>query len=903
MFTASANPVIAKQPTTMAELMASREPAYKGGSAAPATQPAGAYSSASAPQPHAVTGVPTNANLSFAAPSQSQSSSSLPFGIGNMVSNAMNSVKQGAASIVAPKPAPAPRDPMAPAGVDTYTPGALISQQYKQAAPQMAATQQLGAGIQSQGAAVQGQQQAQADAFNRTGQRFDATSQSVASQPTGFFDPRTGKPAMTAGFNVGAQMPTTGGTPAPAALKPLGAAPTIGQIANTAGQLGAMPQAASVGNVAGRLGGAPQAAGVGNIAGQLGAGPGGVNPAALGGYQQVGGNLGGGYQVGNVGGIAGQLGGAPQVGNVGNIQMGQGPGAIAGQLGNQGASNADQQGMLSRLNGFLDGPEGPSVAEAQLKQAQAGNMADLIGAARSGRGGAGASAQALRGAMSEGSALMSDTAGQLATLRAQEADMQKNRQLSAIGLGGQMSEAQRAQDLGFRGQNLTALQGDQSTSLAGRGQDLQAAMANQGTQTALEQLRANTALGARGQNLSALQGDQGTALGLEGLRAQTATTNRGQDLNALTADQSAGLTARGQNLSALQGNQQTDLGARAQNLGALTADQGTQAQMSLGQLQASLGARGQDLSALQGDQATQAQMGLGNLQASVAGRGQNLSALQGDQSTALGREGLAAQTALGARGQDLSLLQGNQATALGARGQDVTQQLGMANVNLGMRGQDASVLTGDADRNLAAQRLGLDAGLGYGQLANTADQSGLNFLSQANQQGVMTQGMQNDLTSNLFNNQTSLVNNERAVQAGIQQQAMANNAQPGFWEQLALNTVGGAAQGAGGAAATAALSDERAKTDISSLDAIADHLRGAPGYRYRYKPGFGEDPDVEHAGPMAQDLERGPFGKALVKHGADGLRRVDTSRLSLVNHAALSSMRSELDKLKAALEA
>lgn len=541
-------------------------------------------------------------------------------------------------------------------------------------------------------------------------------------------------------FNATAPKAMTGLSPAPAPLSTsqLGAAPTIGQIANVAGQLGATPQAAGVGSVAGRLGA------------------------------------------------------APQVGNVGNIQMASGPGGVMPQLGSQGASNADQAGMLARLNGFLDAPEGPSVAEAQLRQAQAGNMADLIGAARSGRGGPGAQALALQDAMSAGAGIASDTAGQLATLRAQEDDMRRNRQLSAIGLGGDMATAQRGQDLGFRGQDLQALQGDQSAALTGRGQDLQAAMANQGTQTALEQLRAQTALGARGQNLSALQGDQGTA----------------------------------------------------------------------------------------------AQMSLGQLQADVTGRGQNLAALQGDQSTALGREGLAAETALGARGQNLSLLQGNQSTALGARG------------------QNANVLTADADRNLAAQRLGLDAGLGYGNLANTASGQGLQFLNNANQQGVMAQGMNNDLVQSQLSNQTSLQNALTAGQYGLQAAAASTPDQPSFWEQLALNSVGGLAQGAG--AALVGKSDERVKEDIQGLDAIKskldDHLRAAPGYGYRYKPGFGEDSETERAGPMAQDLERSPFGKDIVTTGPGGVKMVDAVRLSFVNHAALASMRSELDKLKAQLE-
>jgi hypothetical protein len=356
--------------------------------------------------------------------------------------------------------------------------------------------------------------------------------------------------------------------------------------------------------------------------GQRAAAPGMVDPSQIGALNtNVAGQLGKAPTIAAVGNVAGKLGAAPQVNgaNVGMVQTGAAPGSVTPQLGSLGASNADQQGMLSRINGFLDAPQGPSVAQAQLQQSQANNMADLIGAARSGRGGAGSQAQALREAQSAGSAIMSDTAGQAATLRAQEEDMIKNRQLNAIGLGGQMATAQRGQDLGYRGQDLAALQGDQATALGARGQDLTGSMANQGTQLGLEQLRGQLGLGARGQDLSALQGDQGTQAQLATARGQLSLGARGQNLSALQGDQGAQLGARGQNLSALQGNQGTELGARgqdvqarAQDLGALTgdADRGLAAQQ-LG-LQGQLGLSGLGLQAQgQGLQASAQQNALG----------------------------------------------------------------------------------------------------------------------------------------------------------------------------------------------------------------------------------------------------------------------------------------------------
>lgn len=374
----------------------------------------------------------------------------------------------------------------------------------------------------------------------------------------------------------------------------------------------------------------PQAQQVSSLfgAGDRAAGPSTVDPSRLG--------------VLNTG-IANGLGAAPTVNRsaVGMVNPTAAPGTVTPQLGNQGASGAGQLGMLSRVNGFLDADQGPSVAEAQLRQSQADNAAQLIGAARSGRGGAGDQAEALREAMAGGSALMSDTAGQLATLRAQEQDMRQNRNLSAMGLGNQIATDTRGQDLGYRGQNLASLQGDQATALGARGQNLQASQGNQSAQLGLEQLSGQLGLGARGQTLSALQSDQGAQLG-----------------------------ARGQNLSALQGNQATQLGANAQDLTA----------------------RAQDLSALTGDAdrglaaqqlGLQGQLGLSGLGLQAQGQGLQYSSQQ--NALGLGGEQLA-QDAINQQNRNAiqqAIANGANATQLAAIQQQIAsqpsfgQQLGM----------------------------------------------------------------------------------------------------------------------------------------------------------------------------------------------------------------------------------
>jgi hypothetical protein len=609
------------------------------------------------------------------------------FALGGPVGAAIGAGLGGAASagINASGPSPGPAAPHTPGGMPSlgnanYTIAEAQVADRAAGAPAPTNPQLMGSGtglFQGQGTAVQNGTQAQAQSLFDQANSASATAPQVAGpalrvggQPLstgGGALPTAPAPATTAnagapllrGGSVSSTLPA-GATSA--TRQPFAAAPAPGLFAT------AQPAAAA------STGGAPSNGyTVGQQAQQMpiGAAPQMVDPSQLGAPGNVAGQLGQGYQVGGIGNVAGQMGAAPQVGNVGNIQNGAAPGSIQGTLGNQGATNAAQEGMLGRLEGFLDSPDGPSVAQAQLQQSQADNMAQLIGAARSGRGGAGAQAQQLLQAQSEGSAIMSDTAGQMATLRAQEDDMRRNRQLNAIGLGGQMATAQRAGDLGFRGQELQAAQGDQSTGLGARGQDLSASMANQSTQTALEQLRGNLGIAARGQDLSALQGDQSTALGLEGIGAQTAVSTRGQDLSALQGDQAAGISTRGQDLSALQGNQQAATATRGQDVSR---------ELGLGGINAQL--RGQDAGVLMSD----------------ADRQVAAQRLQLDQQLGLTNAGLTAQ------------------------GQGLNYGLGMSGLELGAAGQAQQAYDNQQQRELQEilGRLGATTGLQQSQIAAAA---------------------------------------------------------------------------------------------------------------------------------------------------------------------------------------
>lgn len=86
--------------------------------------------------------------------------------------------------------------------------------------------------------------------------------------------------------------------------------------------------------------------------------------------------------------------------------------------------------------------------------------------------------------------------------------------------------------------------------------------------------------------------------------------------------------------------------------------------------------------------------------------------------------------------------------------------------------------------------------------------------------------------------------------------------------------------------------------DDSVIDGYAEHLRN---YLYTYKPEAQEldpkiDPEEEHIGIMAQDLEQ--VNPACVKE-INGVKTVDTNRLALMNAGAIGDLARRLDALEA----
>jgi hypothetical protein len=318
--------------------------------------------------------------------------------------------------------------------------------------------------------------------------------------------------------------------------------------------------------------------------------------------------------------------------------------------------------------------------------------------------------------------------------------------------------------------------------------------------------------------------------------------------------------------------------ARQQSLQALSAAGGLQQQASATNLQAQtagaqLGLQGQTA-------ATQAELEASrqNLQA-VTTAGQLATEGAVNQANII-TQGLtnAGQLDLGASGQNLQAIQVRADIASSIRAMDIDQakaQLSAELQSLALNDEQTRFFAGLAeqarqDANAAraqATQAGMSADVAAANVA-------LQYATQAWQ--MLTTDQQLEL--------------QRAgLEAGV---VLQNNANQAAERQQILGFIGSALM-AGGMAMPK--SDRRAKHDVRRLRSMAAALRSTPGSSYRYKDP--KDGKGVFAGPMAQDLEKTrEFRNAVVEVG--GVKRVDTGRLTLAHHAALSDLQRQIDRLE-----
>lgn len=316
---------------------------------------------------------------------------------------------------------------------------------------------------------------------------------------------------------------------------------------------------------------------------------------------------------------------------------------------------------------------------------------------------------------------------------------------------------------------------------------------------------------------------------------------------------------------------------------------------------------------------------------------------------------LRAQEQQAFRGQQLAALQ--TAGGLGGQlyGQDIGRAQAASQIALQQRGQNDAMTLGMGQQALGYENLGLgrtgaaanfeSLGQGYGQQQLGWEQLGQGY------------GAQNIAYENLGKDYAGM---DLAGRMGYEQAITDRSTARAQIEAQRDSSLTGMAIGAIGG--MAALSDVRAKEDISTADVVSqmapflgsgsgiasamagyaqdrdareDERRralgqaaggagfdasnmvsdvrnkrdispaqataaGSPAYEYSYRdPRNGEGRMV---GPMAQDVERTPLGNTLVSEGPDGKKRLDGGRAGLVSLSAVGEQQQQLQAQQAELE-
>jgi hypothetical protein len=209
------------------------------------------------------------------------------------------------------------------------------------------------------------------------------------------------------------------------------------------------------------------------------------------------------------------------------------------------------------LRNYADRGPGPSAAQAQLEQTLDQNVATQIALAKSGRG-AGASGNAMRQAQFQAANMGQQTAGQMATLRAQEEANWRQQQLQGLSAAGGVASNLEQSAQGRLGLNLTGLQSGlqgYSTQDAARLQAQQAAAGQYGTmygsqasaQQAAEAMRQgylSQSIGA--QQNAAAQGQAASQLSQSGWDSYQAGLGRVADLTNQQGQNYLGAVQAGQ---------------------------------------------------------------------------------------------------------------------------------------------------------------------------------------------------------------------------------------------------------------------------------------------------------------------------------------------------------------------
>jgi len=419
-------------------------------------------------------------------------------------------------------------------------------------------------------------------------------------------------------------------------------------------------------------------------------------------------------------------------------------------------------------------------------------------------------------------------------------------------------------------------------------------------------------------NAHVLAGDPAYAKNTSDMLYNTGAVGQGRQAPA-AAQTYAATTPYLQGVTTAQGN----VGTAAQGVGGAADQLGRQGNVSnaiagslyqqgqrLGEGQGLVGRAGNGLLAL-------GQMPAGPSAAELAMRAQGQQAVQ--QQAAL---------AAGARGGNSALALQNAAANSASIGGNLAGQVGIqrAQEDMANRQFSANALSGAASifGNQNQQALGATqaAGAGVsqagqlfgaqgqtygaqGQLGLGQGQLGLGAANVLTNQGtaaanlyLQNQGQNDAYQLGMQNQGNQLVLGQGSLSAGMD----AANMQAQAAAEANDAALRGQVIGAVGAAA-APKSDKRAKKNIKPAgDEIDELFRNAPGYSYEYiEPDSPGAKPGQNFGPMAQDLEKTRAGASVVGTDANGEKRVDTGRLSLMTTSEVGKQRAQIDALARAV--
>jgi len=361
-----------------------------------------------------------------------------------------------------------------------------------------------------------------------------------------------------------------------------------------------------------------------------------------------------------------------------------------------------------------------------------------------------------------------------------------------------------------------------------------------------------------------------SAAALQGVRAQ--------DVTSSTA--AAGIQAQQANLQA-----QLDTAIAQGNTEAVNALQKQKAELDVqaqtASVQASLGQRSQDVALSQGNQQVRQQSAVLNAEAKNKAATDYAAALD-----AAATQNAQLQTGVSTTNAGLATSASKDyATSVNEALNNYSQLQTTANL------QSATLAQKQGKEN-ADRSLGVDT-------TNATSNTAVNTTNAANQLAAMTTNASNQLATEQVKQSgtnaalTTGVNATNTQSKNAQTITDANKSQSADDAQKQGALIGGA-----GAIISKVISDKRAKEDVepvsdAQLMDFADAVRKATA-TYRYKDGFADGGAEEHAGQLADEIERSALGKKIVSRRPDGLRQIDRDGLvSMMAAVAALALRKE----------